>query len=102
MRWQPFAYFLPRGQRIDRRDAREIARCSNAALVDVPDRQLALQDKSFGRHNTLRSIQKAAKGTPVPPENAEAAVELVSGSPKVEAQALIAFLRKGVVTIHPS
>ena len=102
MRWQPLAYFLPRGQRIDRRDAREIARCSNAALADVPDQELTLRGRSFGRRNTLRSIRRAAEGTPVYPESAEAAVELLSGSPKVEAQALIAFLRKGVVTIHPA
>ena len=102
MRWEPFAYFLPRGQRIGHRDAREIARCASASLTDVPDRELALHGRPFGRHNTLRSIQKAAGGSPVDPEKVEAAVELLSGSPKAEAEALIEFLRKGVVTIHPS
>jgi len=102
MRWEPFAYFLPRGQRIDRRDAREIARCAGAALSDVPDRELALHGRPFGRHNTLRSIRRAAKGSPVDPEKVEAAVELLSGPPKAEAEVLLGFLLRGVVTIHPT
>ena len=100
-RWEPLAYFLPYGQTIDAADAREIARCSSAALPDVPDTEVPMQGMAFGEENTLSLLRLAAAREPIPRPNTVAAFEILSGRPKQEAQALIRFLKYGHVMIRP-
>ena len=101
MKWEALAYFLPCGQRIEAKDARELARCSAAALPSVSDTEVPLQGKAFGEENTLSLLRLAATRDDIPRANTEAAIEILSGPPKVEAQALLRFLQGGHVTIRP-
>jgi len=101
MPWESLAYFLPLGQSIDGKDAREIARCSSAGLASVSDTEVPLQGKAFGEENTLALLRRAAAGDEIPPADTEAAFEILSGPPKVQAKALLRFLQGGHVTIRP-
>ncbi len=101
MQWEALAYFLPCGQSIDGKDAREIARCSAAALAGVSITEVPLQGKTFGEENTFSLLRLAASRDEIPRANTEAALEILSGPPKIEAQALIRFLQGGHVTIRP-
>lgn len=101
MRWEPSTYFLPRGQRIEQGDARELARCSGEALADVSDTLVPLGGGPFGRRNTVVLIRLAAEGQSIPPRRVEVAAQIVSGPPKVDALALVEFLAAGPITIHP-
>ena len=99
--WDALAYFLPVGQRIDGRDAREFARCSSAAVAGVSNTEVPLQGKTFGEENTLSLLRLAAARDDIPLANTEAALEILSGPPKIEAQALIRFFQGGHITIRP-
>ena len=101
MPWDSMAYFLPCGQTIDGKDAREFARCSAAALAGVSETEVPLQGKAFGEENTLELLRLAAAKSEIPRANTEAALELLSGAPRIEAQALIRFFQGGHVTIRP-
>ena len=101
MQWEALAYFLPCGQSIDGEDAREIARCSASALASVSNTEVPLQGRTFGEENTLSLLRLAAARDDIPQANTEAALEILSGPPKVEARALIRFLQGGHVTIRP-
>ena len=95
MRWEPAAYFLPRGQTIQGADAQALARCIQLALAEVDDREVPMKDGTFGRLNTLHSVQLAMGGDAVPRKNSEVAIELLSGGPKGEAVELSSFLAQG-------
>ena len=101
MPWEALAYFIPCGQSIEGKDAREMARCSAAALSSVSDTEVPLQGKTFGEENTLSLLRLAATRDDIPRANTEAAIEILSGPPKTEAQALLRFLQGGHVTIRP-
>lgn len=101
MEWDSMTYFLPCGQRIDGKDARELAQCSSNALTEVSNSEVPLQGKTFGDENTLSLLRLAADRQGIPRANTEAALEILSGAPKLEAQALIRFLQGGHVIIRP-
>ena len=100
--WDAFAYFLASGQDVADEDAREIARCLDAALPGVPDAVVPMQGLDFGRENTLALIKRAVQGETPDGTAVQAAVEILSGPPKAEARALIGFLRNGGFTIQPA
>lgn len=99
--WEPLAYFVPCGQSIEGKDARELARCCSIALESVSDAEVPLQDEVFGEEHTLELLRLGAAREEVPRESARAAFELLSGSPKADAAVLLRFLQVGVVTIRP-
>ena len=101
MQWDALVYFLPCGQRIDGKDAREFARCSAVALAGVSNTEVPLQGKTFGEENTLSLLRLASARDGIPRANTEAALEILSGRPKIQAQALIRFFQGGHVTIRP-
>lgn len=102
MRWAPETYFLPRGQTITARDARELGHYLEVALALVSDREIPLHDGAFGELNTLHAIQLAIAGDHhLPREWSATAKELLSGSPKADAYALAEFLRFGAVRVLP-
>ncbi len=102
MEWETLNYFLPCGQRIDGKDARELARCWALALEGVSGTEVPLQGKTFGEENTLELLRLAAARADIPRENTEAALELLSGAPKNDARSLIRFFQDGHVTVRPA
>jgi len=99
--WEALLYFLPLGQTIDGKDGSEFARCAALGLASVSSTEVPLRDHAFGEENTLTLLRLAAARADIPRDNTEAARELLSGSPKLEAQALIGFFRGGHVIIRP-
>lgn len=100
--WDEHAYFLALGQEIADAEAREIARCVEAALPTVPDQVVPMQGREFGRQNTLGLIQRAVHGEALEGTEVQGAIEILSGPPKEDARTLIAFLKEGAFAIHPA
>ena len=99
--WQPLAYYLPVGQSIDAADARELAKSCKEGLTDVSETEVPFTGGAFGEEHTLTLLQRAAAREELPPHGAQAALEVLSGSPKKEASALLSFLSLGHLTIRP-
>ncbi len=95
-----FAYYRADGRQVAPRDAIELAQCLNVALERVSDSVVPLRGQTFGEEHTFGLLAQAATGDAPPPEKAIAAAELLSGSPKQDARALIDFLRGGAVSIR--
>ena len=101
MAWEPLSYFLPRGQSIEAADARALASSCARGLSLVPEREVPLGGADFGEAHTLSLLRLAAASDELPPDGSRAAVEILSGAPKKEAESLLRFLKDGHVTIRP-
>jgi hypothetical protein len=94
------AYFEPTGRRVVEADARELARCLDRALPSVSDAEVPLGDRRFGDDNTRDLLARAAAGGALGRDEAQGALELLSGPPKSEAKGLVDFLKGGAFEIH--
>lgn len=101
--WGPDpAYARPEGLELSAEDARELARSIEALLPSIPEKQLPLSNQPFGAEHTESLLMRRAAGDALALEDATAATELLSGSPKSDAQRLARFLRAGPVSIKAS
>lgn len=98
--WGPApAYARPDGLELSGEDARELARSIEELLPSIPEKQLPLSNQPFGAEHTESLLTRRAAGDQLALEDATAATELLSGSPRGDAQRLARFLRSGAVSI---
>ena len=71
-------------------------------MPSIPEEQLPLSNQPFGAEHTESLLTRRAAGDALSLKDATAATELLSGSPKGDAQRLARFLRQGPVSISAS
>lgn len=98
--WDPLSYGEPCGQHIGERDANDLARTLTDGLTMVPDAEVPMRGKAFGEENTRGLIGKAHDGRSIKCPKLPAAAEILSGSHKADARALVDFMARGPFTIH--
>lgn len=98
-RTSAFSYARPAGMQISAEDARNLARAIEAKLPTILDQQLPLTDRAFGEEHTEGLLSRRAAGQDVDDDDVCAARELLSGSPKRDAEQLAGFLRRGAFSI---
>jgi hypothetical protein len=95
----PPVYARPNGLELSREDASRLARSIETLLPSIPEEQIPLSDQPFGAEHTEALLSRRAAGETLALEDATAATELLSGSPKREAERLARFLKTGAVSI---
>jgi hypothetical protein len=93
------SYARPVGMTISAEDARNLAQSIQAELPSIHDKQQPLGNHAFGEEHTESLLTRRAKGEDVSEDDVRAARELLSGSPKREAEQLTAFLLGGGFSI---
>lgn len=96
------SYARPIGMTISAEDARNLAESIQAELPSIQDRQLPLGNHAFGEEHTESLLSRRSKGQDVRDDDVRAARELLSGSPKRDAELLTAFLLGGGFTVAAS
>ena len=108
--WNPLGTRVPRasvttftrpaGSSIAAEDALAIASGLEAELPAIDDSEQPLGDHPFGEEHTEALLRRRGDGGPVSEEDVRAAREILSGAPKREAKALVAFLRGGAFSVE--
>ena len=96
------SYARPVGMTISAEDAHNLAQSIQAELPSIHDKQLPLGNHAFGEEHTESLLSRRSRGEDVSDDDVRAARELLSGSPKRDAQELARFLLGGAFTIAAS
>jgi len=99
--FDPMQYSDALHQEIGAEDARAMAVGLRRGLRHVPGVELPLGDRPFGGVRTQELVRLAAAGNLPKEDRALAAVEILSGPPRSDALALVAFLELGAFTLSP-
>lgn len=99
--WTPAlrTYARPAGATISGEDAENLARCIEAGLPSVDDKQLPLGDHAFGEDHTEALLSRRVEGHEVDDDDVRAAREILSGAPKQDAERLATFLKGGAFSV---
>ena len=95
----PLVYDRPDGRRVVAEDAKQLAHFLERGLDAVPDEMVPLQADAFGEEHTLGLLRSASTGKVLGRDSCQAALEVLSGSPKSDARALVGFLNGGAIAI---
>lgn len=96
------SYARPVGMTISAEDAHNLAQSIRAELPSIHDEELPLGDHAFGEEHTESLLSRRAQGEDVRDDDVRAAREILSGSPKRDAQELTKFLLGGAFTVAAS
>jgi hypothetical protein len=93
------SYARPAGLEVCAEDATNLARSLSAVLPKIQDEPLALGGHAFGEKHTEDLLARRARGEDLRDEDVRAALELMSGPPKRDAERLARFLAGGAFTV---
>lgn len=93
------SYTRPRGITLSKKDAESLANALEELLPRIEDDEQPLSDVPFGEHYTEYLLAQRSAGEEVSGQDVLAARELLSGTPKREAQRLAEFLKDGAFSV---
>lgn len=94
-------YLQPGPQQVTHEDAIGLGEGLQKGLDGVPKELLPLRGGPFGEDNTLQLLRRASQGEIPGRDEVTAAIEIMSGPPRVKAESLAGFLLCGEFTINP-
>jgi len=95
-------YLEPGPQQVTHEDAIGFGEGLQRGLDGVPKELLPLRGGPFGEDNTLQLLRRASIGEIPGKGEIAAAIEIMSGPPRVKAESLAGFLLCGEFTINPN
>ena len=96
------AFARPAGLKITTDEAQGLAQSIEALLPTISDAELPFSNHPFDEEHTEDLLSRRAAGEKLTMEDASAAQELLSGSPKKEVERLATFLKAGSVSFEAS